>query len=372
MLKFKKLITPKKRFYNINILDYKKRPYDFFEEIKDKNEPEYFIAAIEVCKFVSNPVDSSLIALKYLKRLKKSNVEIQTSTYSSLINLFYQNKFYEQIFELYEQMKKTNYGPFDEKTWCNLMNGISQVSRPKEIEEILTYMKSQGFTLTISMYNIIFSLYSKKRVVVRSLQLLKEALETTEPNNETVYNILESFLTSKDSRFDIFYYGMKEKVNIERNTKNLYFKCLCNISHDFDRSYQFLKEMENPTKEEYHELLKCCIYNHDLKRGLMIYKEMKNLFQLNIETHNYVLEMLATNKDARVFDVFESLQDVNTDSYHSLIKYCALNNDISKGKAIIHEMKKNNIPTNVITFNLLTGPLFRTKWKIEMDNKMVV
>lgn len=357
---------------SIDISQYKSQPLTFLDEIKDKNEPEYFIAAIEICKFVTNPVDSSLVALKYLKRLRKANYEIDCSTYSTLINLFYQNKFYEQIFELYDQMKLRKYGPFDEFTWCNLMDGIAKVSRPKEIEEILVYIKTENFPMTISMYNIVFSLYSKRRVIIRLLTLLKEALSTLKPNNETVYYILEAFLLSKDKRFEQFYYGMLDKVEIERNTKSLFLKCLCFISNDFDKSYQFLKELDMPTKEEYHDILKCCVTNNNLKRGLFIIKEMKEKFTLEIDSYNHILEILANLKDPRVFDLFESLKNTNTESYHALIKYCALIGDIEKGKGIIHEMKENEIPTNVITFNLLTGPLFRSKWKIEMDRKMII
>jgi hypothetical protein len=71
---------------------------------------------IESCLKISNPTDSSIKALNNFNLLKMKNEKLENSTIELLIKIFHQNKFHEQIYEMYEFIRQKEFDLFPEET----------------------------------------------------------------------------------------------------------------------------------------------------------------------------------------------------------------------------------------------------------------
>lgn len=354
--------------YSLDISVYKTNPFKYFEEVKD--DPKSYQTAIEICKLIQDPVDSSLCALKYFHRLAAKPFEIPSNTWETIINLFSRNRFYEQIYEIYEIMRVKNpsYGNFSAETWVNLLHGCAKVGRSNEIRDIVEHMKKYKVDVTLSMYHSILELHIQKKDVLSAVQLL-DTMGEMEVTSTTLKLFLELCLAAKDQRFDVIYHGFKERgVNVDENdTKRLYLMCWTTISLDIPRALEFISTMAT-REEDYQLIMSACKEKEDSKMALVIYKKIQEEFKNpRIETQNLLLEVFSVCRDDRILGLFDEWRARATSTtYHAVLKYYAMIGDVNKNAELIKEMKSRDITTTVETVNIMTGAFFRNKWKGRM------
>ena len=270
-------------------------------------------------------IDSAQNAFHTIKRRKQSD------SYNAMIGIYISNKHYQDVMDLYEEMKQNKIPP-DHVTFLSLIKACGH--NQNNLSTIHEHIKRNEYSNNIKIANALIVQYTKCGNIEQAKTVFSEIkpfiMNSTTEKNHIFQTMLHCLVES--GCFD-------DALNLYEDMKQTH----ANLMDDFIFSYA----IKSCNKENENSLKNLKSISNDVKHT----KYRRNINVLNALITQYG----KLNDDTSALQIFDSIPDEFKDfiTYSAMINVFAQHNRYAEAMKVYQRMKKLNMKQNAISYLVL-------------------